>query len=267
MILTGAAQVAFMAGYPVSQVQLPALFNARLEQIGADLALVPLATEPGALESLLSMVRATSNCLGLVLTAPHKQAAARLATTLTPRAEKIGAANVLRKTQTGLEGDMFDGDGFWNGARLNGFDPVGRSLALVGAGAAARAIALEFIHRGGRSIIFRTTDASERAGMCSMCAESTPWAPDHALGTVDILVNATPIGMHHAPGLAVDAGDLHRLRADAWVADLVTQPMETPLLKAAAGLGLRTLDGASTALGQLEPVACFLGIDLGTEAA
>ncbi len=266
MFLTGAAQVVFMVGYPVSQVQLPALFNARFEQAGADLALVPLDTAPSALEALLSMVHTTSNCLGLVLTAPHKQAAARMATTLTSRARRIGAVNVLRKTEQGLEGDMFDGDGFWNGARLNGFDPMGRSLALVGAGAAARAIALEFIHRGGRSIVFRTTDASERAGMLAMCAESSPWTPDQALDDVDIVVNATPIGMQHAPGLAVDAHDLKQLRADVWVADLVTQPMETPLLRAAADLGMRTLNGASTALGQLGSVASFLRIDIGTEA-
>lgn len=266
MFLTGAAQVVFMAGYPVAQVQLPALFNARFEHAGVDLALIPLETAPSALEALLSMVRTTSNCLGLVLTAPHKQAAAQMATTLTSRARRIGAVNVLRKTEQGLEGDMFDGDGFWNGASLKGFDPMGRTLALVGAGAAARAIALEFIHRGGRSIVFRTTDASERAGMLAMCAESAPWGPEHALENVDIVVNATPIGMHHAPGLAVDVEDLKRLRADAWVADLVTQPMETPLLTAAAGLGLRTLNGASTALGQLDSVASFLGIDIGTEA-
>lgn len=263
MALTGAAQIVFMAGWPVSQVQLPVLLNARLQQAGRDLAVVPLETSPEGLEALVSTVRMTGNCLGLVLTAPHKQAAARLATTLTPRARALAAANVLRRTPAGLEGDMFDGEGFWNGLGSQGFAPAGRRLALVGAGAAARAIALEFLQRGGRSIVFRAAD-SEREAMSVLGAE--PWSAKHALEEIDCLVNATPAGMPHAPGMAVELELLRGLPPRAWVADLVTRPLITPLLEAASTLGLQTMGGAATARGQLEPVARFLGLELDGEA-
>lgn len=260
MEITGALQIVLMAGWPVAQVQMPGLFNARAQVPGAQTVLVPIAMPPEGLAPLVRGLEKAANCLGVVLTAPHKQAAARLADLRRPRVDVLGVANVLRRTSRGWEAEMFDGEGFWNGAAEEGFDPRGRRLALLGAGAAARAIAHEFFGRGGRTIVFRTADADEARAMQHLDPRSLPWTNETRMDDIDILVNATPVGMQHLPGLPVEAETLHALPAHALVADLVTQPERTGLICEASKRGLKTMLGEVTARGQLEPVANFLGV-------
>jgi len=69
----------------------------------------------------------------------------------------------------------------------------------------------------------------------------------HVIAAADGLVNATPIGMYGHPGMPLDAA---LLRPDLWVADIVYFPLETELLRAARGIGCRTMAGGTMAVFQ-----------------
>ena len=70
---------------------------------------------------------------------------------------------------------------------------------------------------------------------------------ENALRTATGLVNCTPIGMHHHPGMPLDEA---LLRPGLWVSDIVYRPLRTRLLTVARGLGCRTLDGGRMAVFQ-----------------
>ena len=67
------------------------------------------------------------------------------------------------------------------------------------------------------------------------------------LPRADGVLNATPVGMHHHPGLPLDSP---ACTPEHWVADVVYRPVDTELIRAAQALGCRTLDGGHMAVGQ-----------------
>jgi shikimate dehydrogenase len=64
---------------------------------------------------------------------------------------------------------------------------------------------------------------------------------------LDLLVNATPLGMEGFPGLEANLADRP---PGSLVYDLVYHPLETPLLRRARELGLATIDGLAMLIGQ-----------------
>jgi shikimate dehydrogenase len=61
------------------------------------------------------------------------------------------------------------------------------------------------------------------------------------------LVNATPLGM---TGVAPTRIDIASMPGDGWVLDLVSDPLPTPLMAAAAARGLKAIDGLSVLVEQ-----------------
>ena len=146
-----------------------------------------------------------------------------------------------------LIGHNTDGAGFVSSLRIGaGFDPAGRRCVVLGAGGAARAVVLALAEAGAAEVVVvnrspdRAADAAELAGAIGRIAETSALAAP--LADADLLVNATPVGMD-AISTPVDAALLDVLPDGALVADLVYQPLVTPLLGLAAGRGLATLDG------------------------
>lgn len=76
---------------------------------------------------------------------------------------------------------------------------------------------------------------------------STPSQVSSLLPVVDGVVNASPIGMHHHPGLPLDVSGLETRH---WVADCVYRPVDTELIKAARARGCQVMDGGQMAVGQ-----------------
>lgn len=252
--LTAATRIVFMIGTPIAQARSPHLFNGWFAERGLDCAMVPLDVSPSALPGFVATVRDAGNCLGVVATLPHKQALVALVDTRSPTAEALSSVNVVRRDAGGtLHGDMADGDGFWSGAAAAGFDPAGRAVALAGAGAAGTAIAHAFAARGGRRLALWSPDDAEVAALAarltSFGVEFEPGLPDTLEG-FDMAINATPLGMAHAPGSAFSRRQLQTMPAGAFAADAVTSPLETQFLREAHEAGLKTIDGNAMTLGQ-----------------
>lgn len=261
-IVTAATRVIFMIGTPIAQVRSPVLFNTHFADRGIDRVMVPLEVSVAALPGFVAMVREADNCDGFVATLPHKRALLKMVDEAGPTARALESVNAVRRNPDGrLFGDMADGAGFWNGARAAGFEPLGKTAALAGAGAAGTAIAFEFAQRGGRKLAIWSRSDFEVDALVSRLAgtgiEVVAGLPE-TLDDYDIAINATPLGMHHAPGSAFPAELVATLPSGAFAADAITEPVETRFLAAARAHGLRTINGGAMALGQFELLKAFV---------
>ena len=262
--ISGRTRVLTIIGHPVSQVRSPTQLNAALRRTGVDAVLVPVDLEPAAVPDFLRFLRGWRNSPGCIVTVPHKSPCAGLLDGLTERADLLGAVNLVRRSPDGrLTGDMVDGEGFLLALRGSGFDPKGKSAAVFGAGAVGRALLLGLARAGVRRIAYHDPDAACLRALTALAARAgvTQLETMEAgcdLGAVDLAVNASPVGMNGEDRMTFDPTSLP---AHALVADVVTNPVETPLLKAARARGCRTQHGLAMSDAQTQMQIAFFDLE------
>ena len=239
--LTGTTRLAAVIGSPVRHSMSPTIHNAAFAALGLDWAYLAFEVAPGQAARALDAMR-TLGLGGLSVTMPHKLDVAAAVDELTPAAAALGAANTVVPLGDGrLLGDNTDGAGFVDSLRAAGVEPAGRRVVLVGAGGAARAVAVALAAVGvtDLAVVNRTP---ERAIAVAALAGAVGRVGDAAadLAAADLIVNATSVGMGASGGLPFDPAGLHAGQA---VADLVYHPLETPLLAAARAAGATPVDG------------------------
>jgi shikimate dehydrogenase len=141
-----------------------------------------------------------------------------------------------------LVGDSTDGEGFRRSLVEAGHDPAGRSVLVLGAGGAARAVVLTLGRAGcDVTVAARRAEAAAQAAALAPAGRGMTWDQvAETVPTVDVIVQATPLGMAGAPSMPFDPG---LLRPGQVVADLVYHPLETPFLAAAAQAGAAPVSG------------------------
>lgn len=209
-----------------------------------------LRVRAGDLATAVPGVRAL-NFRGFNLTIPHKVAVLRHLDAVAPDAALIGAVNTVCRDGDRLIGRNTDGKGFLRALQEDaGEDPAGKRVVFLGAGGAARAMAVEMALAGAAhiTVVNRTPGRGEE--LVSVLREKTParadfvpWRGDYAVpAAADILVNATSVGLY--PDVtALPAVDLTTLHPGLLVCDVIPNPPHTAFLAAAAARGARTLDG------------------------
>lgn len=241
-------------GYPIAHSVSPALHQAALDALGIEGRYEAWAVAPADLPAALQRLRAEGYA-GASVTVPHKEAIIPLLDGLDPSAAVVSAVNTLVREDGHLVGHNTDGLGFLRSLRQDaGWNPAGRSVLLLGAGGAARGVAIALLGAGASPVMItnrhpkralhlaeelrsRAPDADIRSGGLS------PEELEALLARTNLLVNCTSVGMLHGTAegqLPLPAALLHR---GLLVADLVYNPQETPLLQAARERGLRVLDG------------------------
>lgn len=247
-------------GDPVAQVATPAIWNAHFEAVGRDLRCVPMHVLPAALPSFVAWVRQAGNVPGFVSTIPHKPALPPLCDEQDGDVSFLGIANTVRKLPDGrLECASFDGQGMLDAIEAAGISIRGASLAICGAGAAGGAVALEAQRRGVRSIRIRDIDA-DTAERLARRLRDLPGASDVTVAPAEngsILVNASPLGSGRSGELAFPRELVATAPA---VADAVTDPAETPLIRTAREEGRPAIPGHEMSLRQAPLMWSFMGL-------
>lgn len=178
--------------------------------------------------------------VGANVTIPHKEAALALATSATPRARAIGAANTLSfdATTGAVHADNTDAPGFIAALPI---DARGCSAVILGAGGSARAVAWALSDAGASEIVVwnRTPERAD-ALAADLSVTATTSAPP-----ADLLVNCTAAGIDGGPpqfkGWPLNADHLSNYRC---VVDLVyVSRGTTPLVRAAEQAGCAVVDG------------------------
>jgi 3-dehydroquinate dehydratase/shikimate dehydrogenase len=221
----------------------PAIHNRAFAVRGQDAVYVPLQAE-----SLGAFARALPalGLSGFSVTRPYKAEILPCLAACEAEAARAGSVNTVVVKDGALHGSSTDGDGVLVPLRRHA-DVPGTRIAIVGAGGAARAAAFAFERAGAH-----VTLVARRREQAAAAAAAT--GAEHAaledLGALrwDVLVNATPLGSGAYPGRTPVSADA--LRPGTVVFDMVYEPRETPLLRAAHARGCRTIDGLEMLVAQ-----------------
>lgn len=255
MILSGKAKIAGIFGWPIAHSRSPRLHGFWLERHGIDGVYVPLAVAPEKFAAAFRALPALG-FRGINVTVPHKEAALAACDEVDAQARRIGAVNTVVVDPSGrLIGSNTDAFGFIENLRRSARWSAGSGPAvLLGAGGAARAIAVALIDAGAPEVRIANRTPSRAQSLAAALgakAVAVDWdARAAALADAALLVNSTTLGMQgHGP---LDL-DLARLPAGAVVTDIVYTPLQTKLLQDAAARGNPTVDGLGMLLYQAQP--------------
>lgn len=259
MNLSGAAKLAGVLGWPVSQSLSPSLHGYWLNELGLDGTYVPLPVRPEDFSTVVTAL-IKAGFAGANVTLPHKEAAFAIAHECDQAARVSGAANLLIFHGNGrIEARNTDAAGLAAALKEKGGDFVcGKAATILGAGGAARSAVLALNELGASEIrIVNRSRARAEQLAAALAPAVTPKivvfdTDDWSLAARDValVVHATSAGMKGAPSLDLS---LDGLPQTAWMCDIVYNPLETGLLKRAKEAGLKTIDGLGMLMHQAIP--------------
>jgi shikimate dehydrogenase len=248
--VNGGTCVLGIIGHPVRHSLSPVMHNSALRACGLDFVYVPFEVAPAALGAAVAGLRALG-VAGFNVTIPHKTEVMQYLDGFDDSAVAAGAVNTVKNDAGRLVGYNTDGDGLVRSLVMElGFEPKGASVALVGAGGAARGAVAALCRAGAGNIIIANRSREKAVELVRLMSCRYPGTGlsitesceelEGCLADVDVLVNTTSLGMHpdDGPILRLDS-----LRRNALVYDMVYAPPVTPLLNAAGRQGLRHANG------------------------
>ena len=261
--ITGKTRVWAHLAHPSAHVRAPQAFNRAFEERGLDVVAVSIDVAPADLSALVRGMKGWRNLAGIGVTMPHKEPIALLCDEVIGLGKLTGSVNALRCEPDGrLVGENTDGAGFLAGLRQAGYDPAGQRVLLVGIGGAGRAIAFSVAQAGAAELTLanRTVAKAEavaRAVAAAFPATCTQVGPPDPTG-YDLVINATPLGMHPGEPLPFD---ISKLSPPTVVAEIITNPERTRLVEEAQRRKCRVHPGLPMLTCQIDEVIAFLHLD------
>jgi shikimate dehydrogenase len=224
-------------GDPIGHSLSPLLQNTMLEALGKDYLYLALRVQAGQLSEFVAAAK-TLGLRGFNLTMPHKEDILPFLAEKTPEAARCGSVNSVRLRNGKLEGHSTDGLGFRQSIRDFGWDFPGKRVTILGAGGAAKSIAMTAVDSGAAvvRVVNRTLSKAEKLCAGEKTMEALPQtALESVLPETDILINTTPIGMSGVGGSGIPS--LKALRPEALCMDCIYAPARTPFMEEARKYG------------------------------
>jgi shikimate dehydrogenase len=251
-------------GFPVAENPTQAMIEPAYRAMGLDWRYLTLEVRPENLAAAVAGARAF-DFRGFNCTIPHKVAVIQHLDGLGESASLMGAVNCVVNREGKLIGENTDGKGFVACFRELA-DPRGKSLVLLGAGGAARALGVEMALAGcseitlvnrneqrGRELesLFRgKLGGAVKAMGRDLAVSYIPWHGDFCVPSgTDILVNATSIGLFPDVDARIPLA-MDSVSAETIVADVIPNPPATRLVRDARQKGCRVMDGLAMLVGQ-----------------
>ncbi|MGV3723994.1 MAG: shikimate dehydrogenase [Actinomycetota bacterium] len=248
----GKTRVFCVLGHPVGHSMSPAMHNAALAEMGVDGVYVAFDVHPDGLADAVRGLQALG-VAGVNCTIPHKQALLPLMDEVSEDAALIGAINTIRFQDGKRIGENTDAPGFLADLRAAGAEPAGKQVLVLGAGGSARAVVAALVRAGARvTVANRTAARAEELALelneklqvdAVQATELRAELLTEVTASSEIIVNTTSLGM--SPNLeAMPDLPVQALRTNAFVYDLIYNPVETRLLREARRQGARGTHGA-----------------------
>jgi len=251
-IVTGRTKIAGLLGNPVEHSVSPQLHNTISMRMGHDIIYVPFKVEKEDLEKAVDGLRAI-NVIGFNVTIPYKSKIIKYLDEVSDEAMLIGAVNTVKNENGRLLGYNTDAEGFrrsFIGEVGHGF--TNKKVAVIGAGGAARAIAMKVALDGAEhiDIVNRTvTKALElsafitkKTGVPVRALSMSETEEKNILWQNEIIINTTSLGMYpDTDGCPID--DFSCIRKNHIFYDIIYNPLKTKLLEEAEKQGCKVING------------------------
>lgn len=249
-------------GNPIAQSKSPAIHGFWLRQLGINADYRATLVEADGMGDFLARRRDDIAWRGCNVTMPHKRAVMSVLDGMDYLAEAAGAVNTILPVSDGtLMGTNTDGAGFLEPLRpLLRKQHLFRMARVLGTGGAARAIVWELGEYGFTIVLAGRDPIKARALLDELApdgehhavdlahfANPTDFTFDDREGCLDLIVNASPLGMRGQPPLVFDWS---HAPPGAIAYDIVTDPVNTTFLADARAAGHRTIDGLAMLIGQ-----------------
>jgi shikimate dehydrogenase len=270
--ISASTRLCAVLGHPIRHSASPAMHNAALAALDMDWRYVAFDVDPSQLPEALRGAKAM-RMAGLNLTVPHKLLALKLMDALDDSAAAYGAVNTVRFEAQDRHGQWLpiaqapddsissirshgfntDADAILRSLKEDlAFQPRGASVLLLGVGGAGQVAALILASEGVETlhIVNRTLDKAQSTA--AAIRERFPQVTvvlGYPSGTVDLLLNATSLGLKPEDPLPLDEQAFPIGKAGA-VYDMIYRPSATPLLAKARAAGCRSCNGMGMLLYQ-----------------
>ncbi|MEW9121413.1 MAG: shikimate dehydrogenase [Thermotaleaceae bacterium] len=231
-------------GDPIAQSISPEMHNRIFEKMNANKAYMPLRIKPQDVEGAIPLLR--DNFKGFNVTIPHKQEIMKYLDEIDQRAKDYGAVNTVKIENGKLKGYNTDGLGFVRSIEKEGIKLKDKRVLLLGAGGSSRVVAYELL-LGGCHVTVSNRNLKRAEELKKELIKSTGNQNIDACDLEQIkkgyhyIVNATPVGTYPATEAMAISEDA--IGGAELVYDLIYNPDQTKLLKAAAAGGSRTING------------------------
>jgi shikimate dehydrogenase len=247
MEIRGTTRVTGLFGYPVTHSLSPAMHNAAFEHAGLDYCYVTFPVRPRTLKDAVAAIRAL-HLRGVNVTVPHKEDVIPFLDEVDQEASFIGAVNTILNEEDALRGFNTDGRGFMESLADASVSVTGKTVLVIGAGGACRAISYYLSERVEKLLLFDIDEVRVKKLLDDLGAIRSNVYRMKVMGSldgIDMIINATPLGLKDTDPYPVDVS---LIREGMAVCDLIYKT--TPLLKAATQKGCMTIDGLGMLLHQ-----------------
>lgn len=249
MEITGDTVLFGLFGYPIKQTLSPLIHNTAFREAGLNSIYLAFPVKPSNLQEATQAIKALGMA-GINVTSPHKEKIIDYLDQVSPEVQVIGAVNTVINYKGKLIGHNTDGKGFVESLREKSLSLKGKQVLLLGAGGAALSISFFLIKEKVDKLIIANKTYSRAENMLKKLekisnevkleiVESRGKSPFLAPSNIDLLINATSLGMREGDPSPVD---LKQFSSSLYVYDLVST-RETELLKQAQKEGMEFQGG------------------------
>ncbi len=236
-------------GCPVEENPTGVMEEAAFAKMGLDYRYLTIRVEEGNLKTAMEAVKAFQ-MKGINLTIPHKVEVLKYLDELSPAAEIIGAVNMVVNRDGKLWGENTDGKGFLLSLEQEGVTAEGKNIVILGAGGAARAIAVEMALAGAAKIWIVNRGVKRGEELTKLLREKTRTQAEYVKwegalklpAETDIVVQATSIGLYPDVQEKPDV-DYDTVTDKMVVSDVVFNDPHTLFLQEAEKRGAKTING------------------------
>lgn len=254
--------LAHVIGDPIAHSKSPIIHEFWLQKLGLAGKYARTHVKAGELADYLAASKDNPQWVGCNVTMPHKQAIITHLDRLHPLAKKLDAVNTVVRAKDGaLVGFNTDVEGFLEPLRpVLEKQHLFRMARIIGTGGAARAIVAGLADQGFTLVLAARNPDKARALLEELApkgehhaipldhfAQATDFEFDDRDQCLDLVVNASPLGMTGSPALAFDWS---HAPPGSIAYDIVTSPIDTPFLQSARGQGHEAINGYAMLIGQ-----------------
>lgn len=243
-----------LIGNPISKSLSPLIHNIIFEESGINAKYLALSVED--LEKAVHGIKALG-IKGFNVTIPHKINIIKYLDEIDEKAKIVGAVNAVLNIGGKLKGFNTDGDGFIESMNNKGYSMEGNKVVMIGAGGAARSIAVSLAYKGINELLIINRTIENAYDLKSSIQNKFPQLKVKCYDSVqdndlfkntDLLINTTSIGMYpHVDNIPISPSLFSK---QTIFYDIIYKPKMTRLLLEAKKQGYNIINGIDMLINQ-----------------